>query len=64
MTEIDYLKSELRSLILSLRISRATCPDDWDPCDERTLKVISRTYTLLFDSSRKVGKHERANSET
>ena len=42
MTEIDYLKRELRSLILYLIINKASCPDDWDPCDERTLKVISR----------------------
>lgn len=57
MTEIDYIKLELRNLILNLRISRASCPDDWDPCDERILDLLKRIYSLLFES-RKVGKHE------
>ena len=48
MTELEYIKMELKQLIRSLEINKAHCPDDWDDCDERTLELQKRIYRLFF----------------
>ena len=49
MTEIEYLKIELKNLIHDLEINKAHCPDAWDDCDDRILDLQKRIYALFFE---------------
>ena len=53
MTELEYIKTELRQLIKALEINKAHCPDDWDCCDERILDLQKRIYALFFETGDK-----------
>ena len=61
MTEQDYLKRRMQSLLRNLRRNKTACPEFWDSCDEDWLDVLTRVYTFAFEGGR---NHERANSET
>ena len=49
MTELEYLKRELKNLIRDLEVNKSHCPYDWDDCDERMLDLQKRIYALFFE---------------
>lgn len=61
MTEQDYLKRRMQSLLRNLRNNRASCPDFWDSCDEDWLDVLTRVYAFAFERG---GSNERTDLKT